>query len=110
MPRQSRIYVEGIKELKKFFKKNEEAALKILKEATEEGIKPVEETAKQLCPVRTGKLKQSIERQPVKSKTKGRETWKLHIKGKRKGGVTYGFIVETGTKKTKPKKTSFKDT
>ncbi len=100
--RNRNVYVDGIEDLVKFFEKNAEAAEEVLDNACEyaakEIVKPV---AIQKTPVRTGKLRNSIEVEKVKSKKQSRKTWKIYTKGERKGGVRYGFAVEGGTKKDK---------
>ena len=67
-----------------------EYVMNAAKKALEEGANQVKDTAKQNCPVRTGKLRDSIKATPQR----GGATYKISADAFNDKGVNYGRIVE----------------
>lgn len=68
------------------------------KRALEEGANKVKDTAYQNCPVRTGKLRDSIKTTPQR----GGATYKISADAFNDKGVNYGRIVEYSPKINRP--------
>lgn len=91
--------VEGADELVKMFGLMQDEAEAILEEASEEGAKIVLNEAKSNVKFVSGKLRDSLDIKPEKSKKPTKKAHRVYSKGVRQGGVRYGVFVETGTSK-----------
>lgn len=101
--RRRRTFVEGAEELLKLFEELPDEARDILSDATKEGAKIVLQKAKIKAPVRSGGLKKSLDITELKIRKQTAKGWRVYSKGVRKGGVKYGFAVETGTSRMRAK-------
>ncbi len=74
------------------------AANRIMSNAVKEAAQPILEEAKRLCPVRTGKLRDSLKISGVKSKKGTKYVWVGDVDNQ----VGYSWFVEYGHSKAKP--------
>ena len=98
-PKKWNIKIDGLNEVAKLFEKMPTSAEAILDEASKVAAKDVLESAKQKCPVKTGKLRDSLDIKAEKVTKKTKRSYQVYSKGVSKGGVRYAFAVESGTSK-----------
>lgn len=91
-------YIDGAEDLVQLFQDMEETAEEILENATKKAADMVLDEAKRRVPVRTGKLKDSLEIKKEKRKKKIKAVHQVRSKGVSQGGVRYAFAVENGTR------------
>lgn len=101
------VRVDGAEVLAKMFKNLEEEAPEILDNSVKKGAEFVLDEAQRRVPIRTGKLKESLEIQAEKNKKISRKGYKVQSKGVSKGGVRYAFAVERGIPSRKIKAQPF---
>lgn len=97
-----RVYIDGAEELAEMFQEMQDVAKEILDEASKKGAEFVLEDAKRRVPVRTGKLKNSLDIKLEKSRKVTKKAYQVYSKGVSKSGIRYAFAVERGTSKTRP--------
>lgn len=90
--RKRNVELKGAKEIVQTLKDMEEGATEVLEKASKAGAKIAKNEAKRLCPVRTGRLKNSIDTKKGKSDKLKSST--LVTVGK---DVHYASFVELGT-------------
>jgi HK97 gp10 family phage protein len=93
----------GATEVIEMMKNMADEAEKIVDEAARKAATIVKEDAKSKVKVVSGKLRDSIDIKPEKSKKKTKKTYRVYSKGVRQGGVRYAFAVEAGTSKMEAK-------
>ena len=93
---EARITIEGEKEIRDLMRNMGELATAILTKASFAGATIALGKAKELVPVRTGKLKQSLVIKKVNSKSPTREMHSIGPQTKGDASVRYGGFVEFG--------------
>lgn len=96
MARQRRwsVRVEGAEEIVRMLQSMEDEAIKILDNASSKAADPVLQSARNKCPVKSGKLKSSIYKKEEKNRKNTRKSYRVTTKGCR-----YAMVVEAGAKK-----------
>jgi HK97 gp10 family phage protein len=99
----SNLSIIGATEVIEMMKNMADEAEKIVDEAARKAATIVKEDATSKVKVVSGKLRDSIDIKPEKSKKKTKKTYRVYSKGVRQGGVRYAFAVEAGTSKMEAK-------
>lgn len=102
MARRTLLEIEGISELMNCFENSTEDSKQALDKAGDKSSDLILSKSKNYVVVKSGNLKKSLDKAKIKSKKNTSSFYKVYSKGKRQGGVRYGFAVELGTKKNKP--------
>ena len=97
MARRNSSYLSTAQTIKKL-REIGEHVVNAAKKALEEGANQVKDTAKQNCPIRTGKLRDSIKATPQR----GGATYKISADAFNDKGVNYGRIVEYSPRINRP--------
>ena len=97
------VKVDGLEELVKVFEKMPEVAQEALDSASKEAANVVLQSAKRNCPVKSGKLRDSLDIKAEKTSKPTKRSYQVYSKGVSQGGVRYAFAVEAGTSKAPAK-------